>query len=266
MYDPRYPNVYSEDLANEDPLLEARLQRQRAQERARQLDTEKQQRDRLMEAKTSQNLSGLTADELVKRRLEMSAKIGIDSAQKQQQEEVELKHRQQKMQGEDKTSKLHKLMSKLGGGGSELSGSLTLASSGLAAGGHSIVETAPPTFVAPGPTAKAIIGKPSTVLRLINVATETSDPALEGEIAEEARQYGHVKKVLIHKGSPVVNPEDGTVSTTHPPYVFIQFDTIANGFKAAEAISGKSFDGRKVEVAFYPKARFDEGQLEDVVV
>lgn len=92
---------------------------------------------------------------------------------------------------------------------------------------------------------------PTRVISLMNMVTEEDvrDDNDYAEIVEDTReeckQFGNVTSVVIPRsGEPGVGK------------VYVEFGDLASAQKASDALTGRTFDGRRVEVAFFSEDEF----------
>jgi len=89
----------------------------------------------------------------------------------------------------------------------------------------------------------------SPVLLLLNMVNPGEvDGELEGEVREEASQYGPIAKVVVHE-----NAAQGHV------LIFVQFHAAADAAKARAALHARIFAGRVIRALPYPVAKFEAG-------
>ncbi|KER19953.1 hypothetical protein T265_11398 [Opisthorchis viverrini] len=90
----------------------------------------------------------------------------------------------------------------------------------------------------------------SRVLLLENmVSAEEVDPDLEGEVAEECSNFGHVLRVFVHVKSDV--------------RIFVHFDRSASAQAACESLNQRFFAGRVVHAKLYDEERFQLHEFDD---
>ncbi len=99
-------------------------------------------------------------------------------------------------------------------------------------------------------------GPPSRVIVITNMATEEelADPALYLDIMQDTRtecsQHGTVCSVIVPRSSGQ-ETQSSAVGT-----VFVEMATEQQAVEVLLSLKGRSFDGRTVDVKFYPQAEF----------
>jgi len=98
-------------------------------------------------------------------------------------------------------------------------------------------------------------GVPTRVLAVTNITTQealTADPALYMDIIEDTRaecsQCGVVKSVIVPRNAPVSSGGRSPVGK-----VFIEMESVNQAIDALMLLKGRSFEGRIVDVKFYPE-------------
>jgi splicing factor U2AF subunit len=115
--------------------------------------------------------------------------------------------------------------------------------------------SAQPAAVSPGPEASSddlVHCPPSSVVRLSNMTTpqdladDQSYEELLEDVADECNSHGTVKSIVI--------PRSGSDSSVGK--IFVHFTDIAGAQATRKAVAGRRFNGRAVEVYFYPEELF----------
>jgi hypothetical protein len=229
----------------------------------------------------------MAPDEAHQERLRLSSAMGIVAAQQLLRDDDDARHKEHQQQGRSVKGRVGRMLGfasdvvaspgpsgksgsddtgliSLSGGGdlapgasssssSSIFGSLEFVPSSMHAGGHVLVATEK------RPAKQAIRGKPSSALLLRNLASRGAvDAQLQADLLSECSRYGVVRGLVVYE-----LPDSHPLSSNDKEglRVFVRYDTVAAAFKAAEMLNGRSFDGRRVVVSFYPAALFDNSQL-----
>lgn len=184
---------------------------------------------------TSESLGGFDTDDLIRRRWEVSATLGIARAVAAVSEMEKAKSRAKIVSGEDRKSKMLNLINSLSleGGGHSGGSHLVFQSE---RGFHSVVESSEPS------NRPTISGTPSSSILIGNLASNDVPPhQLVGRVGTECSRFGAVLDAQII-------PDGCELGVS----VYVRFDTIASSFKAAEGLNGLMFGGKPISVQFVP--------------
>eukprot|EP01061_Rhynchopus_euleeides_P000699 TRINITY_DN10511_c0_g1_i1.p1 TRINITY_DN10511_c0_g1~~TRINITY_DN10511_c0_g1_i1.p1 ORF type:complete len:344 (+),score=142.74 TRINITY_DN10511_c0_g1_i1:438-1469(+) len=264
-YDPAIPNSYDDlvrerELRREQVRQEERLRRERA-------EWEKKEADRVEKIKAAKGQSiGMTADEAVRRRMEMSKAMGSRTAQELEASVQAEQDAARKIANETerKMSFAERMLRKQGwddgkGLGRKQDGVATPLSVVRTSQTHAIIKQAEPVKQAAPQRKKGntkIQGKPSKVVLLRNlVRPGTVDQELRGEVSSECAKYGEVKAVQIYEEADPQIPAEERVR------IFVKFERIPEAMKAVVELDGRLFDGHTVSASFYDEAKFDLSTL-----
>ena len=196
----------------------------------------------------------VTGEQLARSRLEMSAKLGIDSAVRRLEEESDAQALEKKRLGLDRKSKMSSLISKLGADEAGLSSSLLVFQPSGLRPNVSVAKLSEKITKPP------LTGKPSVALLLRNVVGRGSvTSSLHSEIGVLCCKYGHVKDINIFELK-------STTTDAESVRIFVRFDTVASAFRAAESLNGSSsIDTTRVTVvSFYPAQLVESRTFEPV--
>lgn len=258
MYDPRAPNSY--DLVAKKRAADDAERAKAAQQLKAAAQVEAEQARILAAAALVAKPAGDTTVEDIKRhRLAMSASLGNAAAIEMQRDEHEASVKERKALGLDSGSKGSRFLAKLGvkegqsvsGDGEGLANHLVNMKTGMAAGGSVLVP------MAAAPAKPAVKGRPSATLLIRNAAAEASEE-LRMDVQSECANYGTVRATKVHQ----LDPATGSWAPSELVRVFVRFDNVASAFKAAENLSGRSYQGRQITVSFFPTALFENNSLD----
>lgn len=249
MYDPRVPNTYDQLKRTE---IAARVAAQTAVPAAPTKIVE-DVHDNLPSVFTSS--MPLTAEDMRRQRLSVSARLGVQVAADMHKEEHEAALRERREGGSSAASKAAAFLLSAGGndaapaGAGSLASHLVLQKSSLLGGTHAFV---------PAPVIKqAPKGKPSATVLLRNIASPADDfAALQTDIQSECARFGVVRAVRIATVQPEAGWHEG-----EGVRVLVRFDTVAAAFKACEGLDARVYNGSSVHVSFFPTAQFDKGEF-----
>jgi len=106
-------------------------------------------------------------------------------------------------------------------------------------------------------------GPTSTILCITNMIAsveELDDEELYAEVIEDTRiecsQYGTVSSVVIPRKSPVASSTSSSPPTRALGRVFVEMSSDSEAQNVLVALKGRAFDGRIVDVKFYPPQAF----------
>jgi hypothetical protein len=89
----------------------------------------------------------------------------------------------------------------------------------------------------------------SPVVLLLNMVNPGEvDAELEGEVREEASQYGPINKVVVHENA-----------AQQHVLIFVHFQDTASAARARQALHARIFAGRVIRALQYPLAKFEAG-------
>lgn len=263
-YEPRFPNSYAELKRMKREKEQRDLAERQRQDKAKlMVDEERrmlEQRAALLAPalfnQPSLDVSRIDADELHRRRVAMSSKLGIKAAEdlEKQQHEFNVKQRQ-----EVKKQRTMSMLANFGVeegkamGDSSLVGPLEMRRTSQ---GSVIIAPSTPTVDSKKPPLK---GKAAATI-LVRNFKPTIDESLSLDIQTECAKYGLVKSVrILDLGSTGI---DRGFSEFECVRVLVRFDNVLNAVRAAEALHWRLFDGRRLCVAYFPTALFDKGTYE----
>lgn len=127
-----------------------------------------------------------------------------------------------------------------------MAGAMAAMQAAMGTGGMHMTSAAMATATNPSESKVVIL---ENMLTEEDVAGDEYEDIVE-DIKEECTKHGSVDKVCIPRpGNPGVGK------------AFVKFATVAAATKAMDALSGRTFDGRKVVVNYMPEADFDSSKF-----
>lgn len=120
-----------------------------------------------------------------------------------------------------------------------MSGELKLPSQG-GAGAAAVMAPAPPPQETPSKVVEL-----KNMLSPQDLENEDEYQDIMDDTKEECSQFGALKSVVI--------PKAGKVGATK---IFLEYMTTDDAAKAIQGLAGRTFDGRKVEAAYFDETKF----------
>ena len=288
MYDPRQPNAY-------DGVCQKRLD-QHATANAADAARTKAADDAARAAAHARqmapivgDLASLTPEELHRRRVTLSARLGIEGAANIEREAAETAARLKAATGQSLAAKATSALGKQGHMGGALApggleAPLKIVGGSMVGSGSTYGSIESSKRAREEPSKKTPQGKPSSTLLIRNIVMPTAhqqtlppfDSSLQMSVQQECARYGVVRSVRLHQLPPnfrrplkksklnfgVKLPEGaGSNTVLHEAEryrVFVKMDSVAAALKVADELNDRSFGDRLLVVSFYSAALFDQ--------